>query len=82
MGLIANLGYEQIKALRILATTPDIEGSALCTQADCSWDEMFHMAEAGLIDHGADRIAPQRMHPTITDLGRQAVAEAEAAGFS
>ncbi len=79
--LIAQLGYEQIRALVILSTTPDIEGTALCAQADCSWDEMLRLAEAGLIDAGVERHAPMRMHPTLTDTGRKAVEQAKAAGF-
>ena len=79
MRLIENLGYEQRKALKLLAATPDLEGTALCAEADCSWDEMFQLAEMGLISAGAGRLAPQRMHPVLTDLGRQAVAEIDAA---
>jgi hypothetical protein len=79
--LIAQLGYEQIRALMILNTTPDIEGVALCAQADCSWEDMFRLAEAGLIDAGADRLAPMRIHPTLTDAGRKAVEQGKAAGF-
>ena len=78
MGLLEELGAEQRRALLLLDSTQDIEGSALCGQADCSWEEMFAMAMAGLIDPGADRVAQQRMHPVLTPLGRQAVAELKA----
>ena len=78
MGLLDSLGYEQRKALKLLAEKPGIEGSRLCSEADCSWDEMFQLAEYGLIEAGADRITPQRMHPLLTDLGRQAIAAMDA----
>jgi hypothetical protein len=76
MSLIENLGYEQLKALRILRDTPDIEGTALCKQADCSWEEMFRLAESGLITIGEERLAPKRLNPTLTTLGEQALKEA------
>jgi hypothetical protein len=71
LSALNTLGYEPLQALAILSKTPDIEGTALCSQADCSWEEMFTMAEMGLIDAGAERLAPQRMHPALTDLGRE-----------
>jgi hypothetical protein len=71
MSALEKLGYEPLRALAILDKTPGIEGTALCSRADCSWDEMFKMAEMGLIDAGADRLEPKRMHPTLTDLGKE-----------
>lgn len=71
LSALEKLGYEPLRALAILNRTPDIEGTALCSQADCSWDEMATMAEMGLIDAGAERLAPKRMHPTLTDLGKE-----------
>lgn len=79
--MIDDLGYEQLKALKILSEKQDIEGSALCSEAGCSWDEMFTLAERGLIDAGAERLHPQQMHPVITDAGRAAHAEAVARGL-
>lgn len=79
--LIANLGYEQIRALQILRDKPDSEASALCAEADCSWDELFSLSASGLIDIGMERIAPQRFHPCLTDAGRQAIEQAAAAGL-
>jgi hypothetical protein len=76
MSLIDNLGYEQLKALAVLNKTPDIEGTALCKQADCSWDEMFKLAEAGLIDIGEARLAPKQLNPTLTDKGKEALKQA------
>lgn len=73
MSLIDNLGYEQLRALAILNKMPDIEGSALCKQADCSWDEMFTLAELGLINIGEERLAPKQLNPTLTDQGREAL---------
>jgi hypothetical protein len=81
MKLIENLGYEQLKALKLLSETPDIEGTALCSKADCSWHEMFSLAESGLIDAGAGRIEPQQMHPQLTKLGREAVEQIAATGL-
>lgn len=65
-----NLGYEQIKALRILSDEPNIEGSALCAKADCSFEELFVLADNGLIDIGNQRLQEFRLHPVITEAGR------------
>lgn len=78
MELLNRLSYEQIRALRILIQKPDIEGSALCAEADCSWGEMFDLAEMGLIDAGMERLQPNMLHPVIAELGRKVLAEAEA----
>lgn len=79
--LIFSLGYEQIRALKVLRDKPDIEGSALCSEADCSWAEMFQLGERGLIDPGMARVAPKQFHPVITDAGREAITQAVAMGF-
>jgi hypothetical protein len=72
--IFESLGYEQLRALHILSVTPDIEGTALCKAADCSWAESFALAEKGLIDIGENRLHPQQLHPTLTDLGREGAA--------
>ena len=79
--MIDELGYEQLKALRILSEKPDVEGTVLCKEADCSWGEMFDLAERGLIDVGADRLKPNCLHPTMTEAGRLAAAEAVTRGL-
>jgi hypothetical protein len=76
MSILDTLGYEQLRALAILNKTPDLSGVDLCSRADCSWDEMFTMAELGLIDMGEERIAPKQLHPTLTDLGKETLRQA------
>jgi hypothetical protein len=76
MSMLDNLGYEQLRALAILGKTPDLSGTDLCSRADCSWDEMFTMAERGLLDIGEERLAPNQLHPTLTDLGRETLKQA------
>lgn len=77
MSRLNNLGYEQIKALKILKEDPDMEATELCRRADCSWDELFDLAQRDLINGGADRLVPKRMHPTITPEGEAALQEAK-----
>jgi hypothetical protein len=79
--LISNLGYEQIRALQILRDTPDIEGSALCKQADCSFDELFKLGTAGLLDLGMGRVSANQVHPRLTETGHRALEQAAAAGL-
>lgn len=75
--MLSDLGYEQMRALTILAATPNLEGSSLCKQADCSWDELFQLAEKGLIDIGEERLFEKQLHPQLTNAGRHCVAEIE-----
>lgn len=79
--LIATLGYEQIRALQILRDKPDIEASALCAEADCSFGELFGLGVAGLIDPGMERLERYQANPTLTAAGHEAVAQAAAAGL-
>jgi hypothetical protein len=80
MRKIDGLGYEQIIALRVIRDTPNMEGSAICKEADCSFDELFALAKDSLIDLGVDRIKPNALHPTLTDDGIEALSDAERRG--
>lgn len=76
-GMIEHLGYEQIKALRVMRDTPNKGGAEICAEADCSWDELFALSDRGLIAIGEERLKPKELHPTITEAGLSALAEAE-----
>ena len=72
--IVEMLGYEQILLLKHLEENAEpIEGSALCKKVDCSWDEMYSLADMKLIDLGVGRIDCDALHPVITPLGRVAV---------
>ena len=75
------LGYEQLKALKIISEFPNREMSDIAKSADCSWDELFAMAHDDLIDIGAERLKPQQLHPFIKELGVAALEEAEKEGL-
>jgi hypothetical protein len=78
MSKIDALGYEQLKALDILSkVAAEVEGTALCSEAGCSWDESFAMAESGLLQIREDNEA-KRLYMSLTDAGREAAAEATA----
>jgi hypothetical protein len=77
MSKIDRLGYEQLIALRVIRDTPDMEGSAICKQADCSFDELFRLAQHGLINLGEERLQANMVHPTLTGDGLAALVEAE-----
>ena len=81
MTYITMLGYEQLLALRIIRDHPDKEGSVIAKDADCSWDELFAMAQKGLIDLGLSRLEPNATHPIITSDGIEAVQQAELEGL-
>jgi hypothetical protein len=68
--MLSKLGYEQLKALEILAAGADIEASVLAKRADCSWNELLHLGKWGLIDLGMERVEPNSAHPKITDIGK------------
>lgn len=70
--LIKDLGYEQLKLLRLLRDKPDIGGVAACSEVDCSWDELFALGDRMLVNPGFDRLQPGQCHPTLTSLGRVA----------
>ena len=78
---VTMLGFEQLLALRIMRDLPDIEASVIAKDADCSWDELFAMAQEGLIDLGLNRIEPNAAHPIITSDGIKAVQQAELEGL-
>jgi hypothetical protein len=79
-----SLGYEQLCALRILrdpiAFTPNIEASDLAKEADCSWEELYQLAELDLIKMGEGRVAALACHPVITLQGLAALETAEKEG--
>jgi len=66
-----DLGYEQLKALKILRDKPGIEASALANQADCSWDELIFLGQKGLI------IYDDKLSSMITEAGRREIVQAE-----
>jgi hypothetical protein len=78
--LYDNLGYEQLRALQVMRDTPDKEASVIAKEADCSWAELFALADRGLAEKGMERLSPKRVHPTITDAGKAVVTAAEADG--
>lgn len=79
--IVKQLGYEQMRVLQELKNKPDSEGSVLCKDADCSFSELFSLGEKGLIDVGMDRLEPKRVHPALTDLGREVLALCESEGI-
>jgi hypothetical protein len=81
MSKLEGLGWSQIVALRTLRDTPDIEGSDLCRRADMSFDELFSLADRGLIDIGKERIRQNALHPVLLDVGLLALDEAIKGGF-
>ena len=81
MSALENITYEQIIALRVMRDTPDMEGSEICKAADCSFEELHKLAEAGLVDIGSERIKPLTVHPTLTDTGKTALDEAKETGI-
>ena len=76
-----NLCYEQYRALQILRDTPNLEGSAIAKQAECSWDELFELKILKLINLGIGRIKHEQVHPVIENNGLQVVTEAEKEGW-
>lgn len=81
MSLIEKLGYEQIVALSMMLAIPDMEGSEICKAVDCSFEELYSLANAGLIDIGSERLKQFAVHPIITDTGKKALDEAKEAGI-
>jgi hypothetical protein len=81
MSKIENLGWEQLVALRVIRDTLNMEGSAICKAADCSFAELFTLAQEGLIDLGEERLEPKRLHPTLTSEGLVVLKEAEERGI-
>jgi hypothetical protein len=71
------LGYEQLEALRVMRDNPGKEGSEICREVDCSFDELFSLASAGLIDPGMGRVKDRQVHPVITKAGLTALAKYE-----
>lgn len=80
MSKIERLGYEQLIALRTMRDTPGMEGTAICKASDCSFDELFALAQEGLIELGMERMKPKEIHPMLTDDGIAALTEAEQLG--
>jgi len=79
--MIGKLGYEQLVALSVMLNTPDMEGSKICKAADCSFEELYLLANDGLIHIGSERLKPFTVHPTLTDAGKAALDEAKEAGI-
>ena len=77
MSKIEGLGYEQLLALRVLRDKPDTEASAVCKETGCSFEELFALADKGLIDIGEERLMPEALHPTVTNEGLATLKEAE-----
>ena len=71
------LGYEQIIALQIINDKPDTEGSKICKMADCSFEELYSLADYSFIDIGNERLKPFAVHPIITEAGKLALAESQ-----
>ena len=69
MKLYDKLSYEQILALQIMHNEPNMEASSIAKEADCSWDELFVLAEMKLIDIGVNRIKDNQIHPKINTNG-------------
>lgn len=63
-----NIGFEQDLLVRTLCNLPPTELSGLCKDCDCSWEEAYRLADAGLINLRADE-REKRVIATITDLG-------------
>ena len=68
-GIIDQLGYEQLKALRLIRDAPDTEGAEICGMSDCSFDELAGLEQFGLIDLGMERLKLNALHPTLTNAG-------------
>jgi hypothetical protein len=71
------LGYEQLLALRVMRGTKDMEGSAICKEAGCSFQELYDLSQKGLINIGSERLKPKALHPTMTAEGMATLDEAE-----
>lgn len=71
------LGYEQLLALKVMRNAPDMEGSAICKDAGCSFQELYGLEQKGLINIGDERLKPKALHPTITAEGIETLDEAE-----
>lgn len=80
MSEINDFKYEELIALQKLSDMPDMEGMAICLAADCSISELFHLADAGLIEIGNERLEPKKLHPIITSAGIKVLTEAKQNG--
>jgi hypothetical protein len=83
-----SLGYEQLRALKILREGDfEIEASDLAKQAGCSWEELFELAKLELVDISDGRMRDvegystyKTVHPLITLQGLAALETAEKGG--
>ena len=79
---MSDLGYEQLRALRIMRDTPDREAANIANEADCSWDELFELSYQKLAGMGLGRLINEQVHPVITIKGLAVLKEFEnAEGF-
>ena len=76
-----NLGYEQLRALRIMRDSPNKEATVIAKEADCSWSELFELCALDLVAMGRERINAKESHPTLSYKGRILLAEAELQGL-
>ena len=66
---MSDLGYEQLRALRIMRDTPDREAANIANEADCSWDELFELSYQKLAGMGLGRLRIAISNPVITIKG-------------
>lgn len=78
MDILDSLSYEQMIALRILRDVPGKTGVDVCKSADCSFDELFRLEEAGMIELKEEQ---KCLYPNLTMVGRAVLSKAEREGI-